>query len=129
MADVARGERLKKLREEGKHVSQATAAHEIGVSEKSVRSWEKGGGIKWKNARRAGEYYGVDPESLVTREGEDDGEVELPEAGGDPDQKLAKLLAGQARLLAEVAKVQRQLQALQGSRRRPARRKEGSGNG
>jgi transcriptional regulator with XRE-family HTH domain len=67
MADFARGERLRQLRE-ARHLSQEDAAHEIGVSVKSVRSWEHGGGIKWENAKTAGEFYAVDPESLVTRE-------------------------------------------------------------
>jgi transcriptional regulator with XRE-family HTH domain len=67
MADFARGERLKGLRD-ARHLSQEDAAHEIGVSVKTVRSWEKGGGIKWPNAKAAGRFYGVDAESLVSRE-------------------------------------------------------------
>lgn len=122
MADVARGERLRYLRD-GLHLSQETAAHRIGVSVKTLRAWEKGGRIKWRNAKRVGQLYDVDPESLVSRDGEA-GEPPATDA-----EILGRLEAGQARLLAEIGKVQRQLQALQGSQRRPSRRREGSRNG
>jgi transcriptional regulator with XRE-family HTH domain len=49
MADFARAERLRDLRD-ARHLSQEDAAHEIGVSVKSLRAWEKGGGIRWENA-------------------------------------------------------------------------------
>lgn len=67
MADFARGERLKALRDE-RHLSQEDAAHEIGVTTRALRAWEKGGKIKWPNAKAAGAFYEVDPESLVARE-------------------------------------------------------------
>jgi DNA-binding transcriptional regulator YiaG len=67
MADYARAETFKRLRDE-RHLSQEEAAHELGVSVKTVRSWEHGGGIKWPNAKRVGEFYGVEPETLVDRE-------------------------------------------------------------
>jgi transcriptional regulator with XRE-family HTH domain len=68
MADFARGERLRQLRE-GRHLSQEDAAHEIGVSAKTLRSWEHGGGIRWRNVEVLGEFYGVDPNELIEREG------------------------------------------------------------
>lgn len=67
MADHARGELLLKLRE-AKHLSREDAAHNIGVSTKTLYTWEHGGKIKWPNAQRVGAFYGVDPESLVSRE-------------------------------------------------------------
>jgi len=67
MADHARGEHLRKLRTELR-LSQEDAAHEIGVSTKSLRTWEKGGPIKWENAKAAARFYEVDPEELVSRE-------------------------------------------------------------
>lgn len=67
MADHARGERLKALRTE-RRLNQEDAAHEIGVSAKTLRTWEKGGPIKWENAKAAANFYEVDPESLVERE-------------------------------------------------------------
>lgn len=76
MADYARGETFKNLRDD-RHLSQEDAAHELGVSVKTIRSWEHGGGIKWDNAKRVGQFYGVEPETLVRREladvTEDDG--------------------------------------------------------
>ena len=65
MAETARGELFRRLRNE-RHWSQATAAHNVGVTDKTWRSWEKGGNIEWQNARRAAEILGVDPEQLVT---------------------------------------------------------------
>lgn len=67
MADFARGQRIRDLRE-SQHQSQETLAAELGVSTKSVRTWEKGGKIRWVNAKRLGEYFGEDPETLVSRE-------------------------------------------------------------
>lgn len=71
MADFARGERLVQLRE-AKHLTQDEAAHQIGVSEKSLRAWEKGGKIRAENVRRVGAFYEVDPNELVDRESLDD---------------------------------------------------------
>lgn len=68
MTDYARGEMLRELREQ-KHLSQEDAAHEIGVTTKTIRTWEKGGPIKWANAKLVGRFYKVNPEHLVTREG------------------------------------------------------------
>lgn len=67
MADFVRGEQLVRLRE-GKRLSQETAAAEIGVSAKSLRTWEKGGAIRWHNAEKLAQFYGVDPASLVEHE-------------------------------------------------------------
>ena len=67
MADYARGQRLRELRER-KHESQENAAFAVGVSVKTLRAWEHGGKIRWQNAKRLGSFYGVDPEGLVSRE-------------------------------------------------------------
>lgn len=67
MADYARGERLRELRE-AKHASQETVAFEVGVSTKTLRAWEHGGKIRWENAKRLAGYFGEDPEVLVARE-------------------------------------------------------------
>lgn len=100
MADFARAERLRDLRE-ARHLSQEDAAHEIGVTVRSLRAWEKGGGIRWANAKSAATFYGVDPESLVSREqGEDDeGAPERP-ADVELHQEIAAL---RMELLAELA--------------------------
>lgn len=67
MADYARGELLRRLRD-GRHLSQERAALEIGVSTKTLREWEHGGKIHWKNAKRVAAFYGQDPEMLVSRD-------------------------------------------------------------
>lgn len=116
MADFARGDRLRRLRD-GRHLSQEDAAHEIGVSVKTVRSWEKGGGIKWANAKAAGRFYGVDPETLVSRE--------LPaDNGGDPLEEIRERLDSidaaldeQSSRLAELAGVVSSLHTDQQHRR------------
>jgi transcriptional regulator with XRE-family HTH domain len=96
MADFARGEQLRDLRK-ALHLSQEDAAHEIGVSTKSLRAWEKGGKIKWENAQAAGAFYGVDPETLVTRGGEE------PVVSFElPTTHLARIEAKLDRLLAAV---------------------------
>lgn len=102
MADFARGDRFRQLRE-AQHLSQEDAAHEIGVSVKALRSWEHGGGIKWRNATAAGTFYDVDPDSLVRHES-----VTEPLASEDVAQihrKLDELLDRQAGLAAALAQV------------------------
>jgi transcriptional regulator with XRE-family HTH domain len=72
MSDYARGEHIRDLRER-RHLSQEDVAHEVGVSTKTIRLWEKGGAIKWENAKRLAAFYEVEPDKLVTRE-----EADLP---------------------------------------------------
>jgi transcriptional regulator with XRE-family HTH domain len=67
MADYARAEKLRELRDAA-HLSQEHVAHEVGVSTKTIRSWEHGGKIRWENAKRLGAFYGVDAEELVSRD-------------------------------------------------------------
>lgn len=68
MADYARGQRLRELRT-AKHVSQQEAAQAIGITMKTLSTWENGRGkIRWTNAKAAAAYYGCDPEELVSRE-------------------------------------------------------------
>lgn len=85
MADHARGERLKSLRT-GRRLNQEDAAHEIGVSTKTLRTWEKGGPIKWANAKVAAEFYEVEAESLVERE-----PGASLEAAVEPDDQLTRI--------------------------------------
>lgn len=67
MADYARAEHLRELRA-ATHLSREKVAAEIGVTTKTLFSWENGGKIRWPNAKKLGAFYGVDPESLVSRE-------------------------------------------------------------
>jgi len=130
MSDYARGEYLKELRE-GRRLNQEDAAHEIGVSAKTLRTWEKGGPIKWENAKAAGAFYEVDPEQLVTRE---TSTADLSDAfsQAEPDSELKEMLREvldqQAQLLADVSVVRSEQERLspllerlesdQGARRR-----------
>jgi len=93
MADFARAEKLRKLRDD-RHLSQEDAAHEIGVSVKSLRAWEKGGGIRWANAKTVAAFYGVDPETLVSRE---------RDGGGPTPDVLGTFSRSDSELLREVA--------------------------
>lgn len=121
MAETARGELFRRLRSE-RHWSQATAAHNVGVTEKTWRTWEKGGNIEWKNARRAASVLEVDPEELVSYEPEP---VATGETEGIRDQ-LRDLVGGQALLLAELEKVQRQLRELRATQRPDDRKRRAS---
>jgi transcriptional regulator with XRE-family HTH domain len=67
MADYARAERLRELRD-GIHWSREKVAGEIGVTTKTLYAWENGGSIRWENAKKLAAFYKVDPESLVSRE-------------------------------------------------------------
>lgn len=70
MSDYTRGERLRQLRE-GRHESQESIAAELGVSTKTLRAWEHGGKIRWINAKKLAEFYGVSADELVSREAPD----------------------------------------------------------
>lgn len=61
-----RGELLFELREDA-HLTQVELGRKVGVSEVSVRNWERGKAIHWKNAVRLGKVLKFDPEKLVTR--------------------------------------------------------------
>jgi transcriptional regulator with XRE-family HTH domain len=99
MADYARAERLRELRD-GIHWSREKVAGEIGVSTKTLYAWENGGSIRWENAKKLAAFYKVDPESLVSREL---GAVPtgLP-AGMDTDARLARIEAKLDLVLAYV---------------------------
>ena len=102
MADYAKGEQLRSLREAA-HMSREDAAHAIGVTTRALYVWEvKDGPIKWENAQRAAKVYGVEPETLVSRE-------KLGGYGEQLDrmeQQLAELRQGQAELLKRLAAAQ-----------------------
>lgn len=87
MADYARAERLRELRR-AKHLSRERVASEIGVSTKTLYAWENGAKIKWENAQKAGAFYGVDPETLVSRASSSEGV-----AGEEPEEQLDRIEA------------------------------------
>jgi transcriptional regulator with XRE-family HTH domain len=127
MADFARADRLKKLRRE-RHLTQSDAAHEIGVSDRALRQWEKGKAIRWMNAKKLGEFYEVDPRDLVTHEGDLDDDT-LAALNSEPglaalEEMLREVLANQAQLLAEVAILRTELVEKPTQRERSERRQE-----
>jgi transcriptional regulator with XRE-family HTH domain len=67
MTDYAKGELLQDLRRK-RRMSRENVASEIGVTTKTLYSWENDGAIKWENAQRIGKFYDVAPDSLVTRD-------------------------------------------------------------
>jgi transcriptional regulator with XRE-family HTH domain len=135
MADFARGERIRQLREH-RHLSQEDAAHQLGVSVKSLRAWEHGGGIRWRNAQALGELYGVSAEELVSREALN-GNAEVIELVGATEsaqilERLDRLEAslselrqeihsGRTRVLAELSRARTALEAQSQTRSRPSR--------
>jgi transcriptional regulator with XRE-family HTH domain len=90
MADFARAERLRELRKDT-HLSREKVAGEIGVTTKTLYSWENGGSIRWHNAQKLAAFYGVDPESLVSRE--------FSEAVGVSESQLDRIEAKLDRLV------------------------------
>lgn len=96
MADFARAELLRDLRHAA-HLSRESLAHEVGVSTKTIYSWENGGGIQWHNALKIAAFFHVDPESLVARDPPPAaatptaGETQLDRIEGKLDQALAAL--------------------------------------
>lgn len=71
MTDFARGDRLLELRAK-KRMSREDVAHAIGVTTKSLYTWEKkNSGIKSDNAKQLAKFYDVPNwEDLVTRDPE-----------------------------------------------------------
>lgn len=71
MAEYARGDVLRDLRAQSRK-SRENVAAEIGVTTKTLFTWEKqNGAIKWANAQKLAEFYGVDADVLVTRDLDD----------------------------------------------------------
>lgn len=101
MADFARAERLQKLRA-ATHQSREQIAAEIGVTAKTLYSWEHGGKIKWPNAVKIADFYGVDPESLVSRD--------ITATGSAEPSQLDRIEEALEDLLERVGAIERQLQ-------------------
>jgi transcriptional regulator with XRE-family HTH domain len=63
MADLARGERIKGLREE-RHLTQPAVAEAVGVTLRAYQAWEGTGGLRWENAKKLAAFFDVDPHEL-----------------------------------------------------------------
>lgn len=109
MADFARAELLRDLRHAA-HLSREALAHELGVSTKTVYSWENGGGIQWHNVLKIAAFFGVDPEALVVR-------------GLSPAAE--PVAAGVSQLDRIEAKLDRLLKACENAEKPPAARSRG----
>lgn len=99
MADHARGENFVRLRK-ARHLSQESAAHQLGVSVQTIRAWERGKGIRWENAKRAADFYDVEPDELVDRELTVPQELD-PDQLNRIEQKLDRVLKRMEELEAE----------------------------
>jgi transcriptional regulator with XRE-family HTH domain len=96
VADLAKGERLRALRNEHR-LTQPEAAEIAGVTLRAYQEWEASGtvdrqgqlresGIKWEHAQKLGSHYGVDAETLVRR-------PDAPLASGATSDDVAELRA------------------------------------
>lgn len=135
MADHARGEKLRRLRE-SRHLSQEDAAHEIGVSAKTLRAWEKGGPIRWENAKAVAAFYEVEAVELVTREipdfppddfSEKQASGQLSTLRGEISELGDQIAALEATLLAELAQIRSVQEDSQPSRETGKRKREAGG--
>jgi transcriptional regulator with XRE-family HTH domain len=95
MADLARGERIKTLRE-GRHLTQPAVADEIGVTLRAYQAWEATGALKWENAKKLAAFYKVDAQDLWSGDERLDtpdviGSLNGNSASGDTDELRAQL--------------------------------------
>lgn len=80
MADYAKGQVLRELRKQT-GMSREKVAAEIGVTTKTLYSWENDGGIMRENAEKLAAFYKVSsPDSLITRESEGGDQLDRIEA-------------------------------------------------
>src|SRR4051794_39121082 len=63
MAELARGERIKQLRED-RHLTQPAVAEAVGVTLRAYQAWEATGGIRWGNAKKLAAFFGIDVQEL-----------------------------------------------------------------
>jgi transcriptional regulator with XRE-family HTH domain len=103
---LARGERIKQLREESPY-TQPVLAEQVGVTLRAYQRWEEGGGIEWDHLEKLAEIHGVDvqwihkgeeqgvtPDVLATLNGADDIRSELGrlvEAVARMDETISEL--------------------------------------
>lgn len=80
MADYAKGQVLRELRKQT-GMSREKVAAEVGVTTKTLYSWENDGGIMRENAEKLAAFYKVDSaDSLITREAEGGDQLDRIEA-------------------------------------------------
>ena len=64
MEDLARGARIKELREQ-LHLTQPAVAEMIPVSLRAYQAWEAGGGIAWENVKLLAKKLDADPDYIL----------------------------------------------------------------
>lgn len=95
MADLARGERIKGLRDD-RHLSQPAVVDLLEkkagarvVTLRGYQAWEAGGGIKWENVKVLAEMHGVAPEWIMSG---DEAHPETPDLMSELDgDRLARI--------------------------------------
>ena len=97
MADYAKAEVLRELAaQHPDRPTQQAIADVAGVSLRAAQDWYAGKGINFEHAKRIAAFYGVDPESLVTRDADEAQQAHLalkpgPEMQGQLDRIEAEL--------------------------------------
>lgn len=76
MADLARGERIKALRED-RHLTQPAVADEVGVTLRALQAWEASGALRWENAKKLARFFDVDEQWLWSGDREKSGTPDL----------------------------------------------------
>ena len=104
--NVQRGERLRQLRE-ARGLTIEDAAHEIGVSTKTLWNWETGHGIKRPNLKRVAGFYKVEIQWL--EHGETPDLMESLDGQPDVQVQLNRMEARQKRVEAALQKLGRDL--------------------
>lgn len=89
MADYAKGQVLRELRKRDGR-SRETIASELGVTTKTLYSWENDGGIKTENAKKLARLYGIEDYTTLVSRDEDAGD-QLDRIEGKLDRLLELL--------------------------------------
>lgn len=128
---LARGERIKQLREESAF-TQPALAEKVGVTLRAYQRWEEGGGIEWDHLEKLAEIHGVDVQWI--HRGKEKGPTPDPFASDSPEiaDALRALQSEVAqirtKLLARVEKLERQVQASQRKTQAPRARRKSNKN-
>ncbi|MFL5350229.1 MAG: helix-turn-helix domain-containing protein [Hyalangium sp.] len=106
--DQARAERITALKAERPDLTWEDIADRVGVKERSVHNWRSTGGMKYENAEKLAEVFGVSVD-YIWRGGESPGET--PDIMGSMNGEKSKFeerLAAVERDVAEILRLVRQ---------------------
>src|SRR5947209_1554648 len=99
MADLARAERIRQLRDE-RHLTQPAVAEAVGVTLRAYQAWEATGALRWENAKRLAAFYKIDVHELWSAQVKDAAPPDpFTSANGDDPYAaaLAEILDNQKR--------------------------------